>query len=108
MAVALPVDFVAWEKILMNGYPVGLISSFSTSPAQKNIAMRAAKPRTPLSMVVAIIVRGANVEAFAISSVVSYILVEFSFPGPELQGHFRRRSSNIGGRVPKPWVGSKA
>lgn len=52
----------------MNGYPVGLISALSTFPAQKRIAMRAAKPRTPLRIVVAIIVRGTTVEAFGISS----------------------------------------
>ena len=54
----------------MNGYPVGLFAAVSMSPAQNRMAMRAAKPRTPLRMVVATIVLGTTVEASWISSAV--------------------------------------
>ena len=54
----------------MNGNPVGLFTAFSTFPAQNRIAIRAAKPRTPLRAVVAIIIRGTTAEALGISSAV--------------------------------------
>ena len=68
MAVAPPVELVAWVKISMKGKPVGVVRAVVMSPMQKRIAMSMAKPRVPLMPMLARREWGNTVEAFLISS----------------------------------------
>ena len=58
----------AWEMISMKGNPVFVPRAVEMSPMQNKTAISMAKPSTPLSAMLMIILRGTTVEAFAISS----------------------------------------
>lgn len=68
MTVAPAIEPVAWVKISMNGYPVGLAAATDRSPAQKRTANNIAKASTPLMKILAIMDRGTTSEASLISS----------------------------------------
>lgn len=61
-------DFVALKNTSMKSYPVALSRAASRSPTQKRKARTMAKPRTPFSMMVAIMHQGTITEAFTTSS----------------------------------------
>src|SRR3954465_14472099 len=69
MTVAPRLPAAAWNTY-MNGYPVGLIKAFSTSERLNRMAMRAAKPKTPLMRTEVTIERGTTTEALWISSAI--------------------------------------
>src|SRR4051812_17249662 len=63
IAVAAAILLVAWAKISMNGNPVGVLRAASISPRQNRSAIKSANPKTPLTIIVAIIAHGTTVEA---------------------------------------------
>ena len=68
ITVAPAIEPVAWVKISMNGYPVGLAAAAVRSPAQKRTAINIAKASTPLMKMLATMDRGTTEEASLISS----------------------------------------
>jgi hypothetical protein len=63
IAVAAALLFVACAKISMKGNPVGVSRAAVTSPRQNKRAIKSARPRTPLTIIVATMAQGTTVEA---------------------------------------------
>lgn len=63
IAVAAGILFVAWVKISMKGYPVGVSSAAVMSPRQNKRAIKSANPRAPLTTIVETMAQGTTVEA---------------------------------------------
>lgn len=63
IAVAAGMLFVACVNISMNGNPVGVSSAAVISPRQNRRAIKSAKPRAPLTIIVTIMAQGTTVEA---------------------------------------------
>jgi hypothetical protein len=68
IAVAPVFDCVAFLKISMNGYPVGVLIALFTSPIQNKMARIMAKPSAPLRNMVKNMLRGTLIDASLTSS----------------------------------------
>jgi hypothetical protein len=68
IAVAPAFDCVAFSKISMNGYPVGVLKALSTSPMQNKMARIMAKLSAPLRNMVKNMLRGTLIDASLTSS----------------------------------------
>jgi len=68
ITVAPVLLFVAWAKISMKGYPVGVFRAASIFPRQNRSAIKSASPKMPLIIMVATIAQGTTVVALKTSS----------------------------------------
>jgi hypothetical protein len=68
IALVAEYEWVALQKISKTGKPVGLSKAPFTSPMQNRMAMLIPKQRTPLEMMLHIIVLGTTIAAFCTSS----------------------------------------
>jgi hypothetical protein len=55
--------FVAWEKISMKGYPVGVVRAALISPRQNRSVIKSASPVIPLTITVETMAQGTTVVA---------------------------------------------
>lgn len=68
IAVLPDTDLVAWRKISIKGYPVGVAIASPMSPRQNRTAISIPKPKQAFSAMLVTMDRGTLTEAFWISS----------------------------------------